>query len=443
MDQTYMKEQPVLKLILSMALPMVISMMVNSLYNIVDSFFIAKISEEAMTALSLVFPVQNLINAVMIGFGIGINAVISFYMGAQDQKRADQAATQGMLLGTIHGIAFMVLGIGVMRPFLNMFTENQEIVDLGVRYSRVVFLFAVALSWQLVFEKTFQAVGRMVSSMVCMMSGAIINIVLDPVLIFGLGPFPKMGIEGAALATGIGQTMATVFYLILYIVKPINVKYRGKYLKADPGLWKKLYSIGIPASLNLALPSLLISALNVILAGYAEVYVFVLGVYYKLQTFLYLPANGIIQGMRPLLGYNYGAGEHKRVHKIYQTGLFLVLAIMAVGTVLCFAIPGQLIGMFTENAMTIQAGTVALRVISIGFVASSVSVICCGALEGLGKGVHSLIISLCRYVVVIIPVAVVVSHFIGATGVWHAFWITEVVTAVISYFVYKKGVSRG
>ena len=443
MDQTYMKEQPVLKLILSMALPMVISMMVNSLYNIVDSFFIAKISEKAMTALSLVFPVQNLINAVMIGFGIGINAVISFYMGAQDQKRADQAATQGMLLGTIHGIAFMVLGISVMRPFLNMFTENQEIVDLGVRYSRVVFLFAVALSWQLVFEKTFQAVGRMVSSMVCMMSGAIINIVLDPVLIFGLGPFPKLGIEGAALATGIGQTMAAVFYLILYIVKPINVKYRGKYLKADPGLWEKLYSIGIPASLNLALPSLLISALNVILAGYAEVYVFVLGVYYKLQTFLYLPANGIIQGMRPLLGYNYGAGEHKRVHKIYQTGLFLVLAIMAVGTVLCFAIPGQLIGMFTENAMTIQAGTVALRVISIGFVASSVSVTCCGALEGLGKGVHSLIISLCRYVVVIIPVAVVVSHFIGATGVWHAFWITEVVTAIISYFVYKKGVSRG
>ena len=436
MDQTYMKEQPILKLILSMALPMVISMMVNSLYNIVDSFFIAKISEKAMTALSLVFPVQNLINAVMIGFGIGINAVISFYLGAQDQKRADQAATQGMLLGTIHGIVFMVLGIGVMRPFLNMFTENQEVVDLGVRYSRIAFLFAVALSWQLVFEKTFQAVGRMVSSMVCMMSGAIINIVLDPVLIFGLGPFPKMGIEGAALATGIGQTMAAVFYLILYIVKPINVKYRGKYLKADLGLCKKLYSIGIPASLNLALPSLLISALNVILAGYAEVY-------YKLQTFLYLPANGIIQGMRPLLGYNYGAGEHKRVHKIYQTGLLLVMVIMAVGTVLCLAIPGQLIGMFTENAKTIQAGTVALRVISIGFMASSVSVTCCGALEGLGKGIHSLIISLCRYVVVIIPVAVVVSRFIGATGVWHAFWITEVVTAVISYFVYKKGISRG
>ena len=315
MDQTYMKEQPVLKLIVSMALPMVISMMVSSLYNIVDSFFIARISEDAMTALSLVYPVQNLINAVMIGFGIGINAVISFYLGAQDKKMADRAATQGMLLGTIHGVGFMILGIAVMRPFLQMFTGNAQIVDYGVRYSRIAFLFATALSWQLVFEKTFQAVGRMVESMTCMMSGAIINIILDPVLIFGLGPFPKMGIEGAALATGIGQAAGAVLYLIFYIVNPLPVKYRKKYLKADLKLWKKLYVIGIPASLNLALPSLLISVLNVILTGYGEVYVFVLGVYYKLQTFLYLPANGIVQGMRPLLGYNYGESDNDEGRK--------------------------------------------------------------------------------------------------------------------------------
>ena len=420
MDQTYMKEKPVLKLILSMALPMVLSMMVSSLYNIVDSFFIAKISEDAMTALSLVYPVQNLINAVMIGFGIGINAVISFYLGAQDHKTADRAATQGMLLGTIHGVGFMILGITVMRPFLHMFTANEQIIDYGVRYSRIAFLFATALSWQLVFEKTFQAVGRMVESMTCMMSGAVINIILDPVLIFGLGPFPKMGIEGAALATGIGQ----------------------KYLKVDLGLWKKLYVIGIPASLNLALPSLLISVLNVILTGYGEVYVFVLGVYYKLQTFLYLPANGIVQGMRPLLGYNYGAGEYKRVHKIFQDGLILVLVMMAAGTAICLAIPGQLMGLFSSSEATVQAGMTALRVISLGFIISSVSVICSGALEGLGKGVHSLIISLCRYVVVIIPVAFIVSRFMGAVGVWHAFWITEAVTAVISYIVYRKGVKR-
>ena len=416
MDQTYMKEQPVLKLIVSMALPMVISMMVSSLYNIVDSFFIARISEDAMTALSLVYPVQNLINAVMIGFGIGINAVISFYLGAQDKKMADRAATQGMLLGTIHGVGFMILGIAVMRPFLQMFTGNAQIVE------------------------TFQAVGRMVESMTCMMSGAIINIILDPVLIFGLGPFPKMGIEGAALATGIGQAAGAVLYLIFYIVNPLPVKYRKKYLKADLKLWKKLYVIGIPASLNLALPSLLISVLNVILTGYGEVYVFVLGVYYKLQTFLYLPANGIVQGMRPLLGYNYGAGEHKRVHKIFQDGLILVLVMMAAGMAICLAVPGQLMGLFTANPITMKAGSVALRVISLGFLASSVSVICSGALEGLGKGVHSLIISLCRYVVVIIPVAFIVSRFMGAVGVWHAFWITEVVTAVIAYVVYRKGV---
>ena len=417
MDQTYMKKQPVLKLILSMALPMVISMMVSSLYNIVDSFFIAKISEDAMTALSLVYPVQNLINAVMIGFGIGINAVISFYLGAQNKKMADRAATQGMLLGTIHGIGFMILGIAIMRPFLRMFTSNAQIIEYGVRYSKIVFLFATALSWQLVFEKTFQAVGRMVASMTCMMTGCIINIVLDPVMIFGIGPCPKLGIEGAALATGIGQAAGALLYLILYIVKPLPVKYKKEYLKPDVGIWRKLY---------------------VILAGYGEVYVFVLGVYYKLQTFLYLPVNGIVQGLRPLIGYNYGAREYKRVHKIFQDGLILVLVMMSVGTIICFAIPGQLIGLFTENAVTIQKGITALKVISIGFIASSVSVICCGALEGLRKGMPSLIISLCRYVVVIIPTAFIVSHFIGAVGVWHAFWTSEVVTALISYLVYKK-----
>lgn len=436
MNQTYMKEQPVMKLILSMALPMVISMMVNSLYNIVDSFFIAKISEDAMTALSLVYPVQNLINAVMIGFGIGINAVISFYLGAQEHDTADRAATQGMLLGTLHGIGFMILGIAVMKPFLQLFTENADIIDCGVRYSRIAFLFAVAISWQLVFEKTFQAVGRMVESMTCMMSGAVINIILDSLLIFGLGPFPEMGIEGAALATGIGQAAAAFLYLLLYMLRPLPVKYRKKYLMPDLALWKRLYVIGIPASLNLALPSLLISVLNVILAAYGDIYVFILGVYYKLQTFLYLPANGIVQGMRPLLGYNYGAGEHGRVQKIVKNGLALVLLMMAAGTMICLAVPVQLMGLFTSNSNTVAAGSTALRVISLGFIASSVSVICSGSLEGLGKGVESLVISLCRYVVVILPVAFFASRIFGALGVWHGFWITELVTAVISYIVW-------
>ena len=443
MDQTYMKEQPVLKLILSMALPMVLSMMVSSLYNIVDSFFIARISEDAMTALSLVYPVQNLVNAVMIGFGIGINAVISFYLGAQDKEMADRAATQGMLLGTIHGIGFMILGIAVMRPFLQMFTGNAQIVDYGVRYSRIAFLFATALSWQLVFEKTFQAVGRMVESMTCMMSGAVINIILDPVMIFGLGPFPKMGIEGAALATGIGQAAAALLYLILYIANPLPVKYRKKYLKVDLRLWKKLYVIGIPASLNLALPSLLISVLNVILTGYGEVYVFVLGVYYKLQTFLYLPASGIVQGMRPVIGYNFGAGEHKRVKKIYFVTLGMSSVIMLVGTIICLTVPGQLIGMFTTNPETIAAGKTALRIICAGFLVSSVSVTSCGALEGLGRGSASLVVSLCRYLIIILPAAFILSHFFGAVGVWNAFWIAEALTAGVSFMISRKVIRIG
>ncbi|MBD9018681.1 MAG: MATE family efflux transporter [Coprococcus comes] len=437
MDQTYMKEQPILKLIVSMALPMVISMMVSSLYNIVDSFFIARISEDAMTALSLVYPVQNLINAVMIGFGIGINAVISFYLGAQDKKMADRAATQGMLLGTIHGVGFMILGIAVMRPFLQMFTGNAQIVDYGVRYSRIAFLFATALSWQLVFEKTFQAVGRMVESMTCMMSGAIINIILDPVLIFGLGPFPKMGIEGAALATGLGQVVTLVLYLAFYFTRPLPVKIH-KSCHVDRAMAGRLYAVGIPATLNMALPSLLITALNGILSAYSQVYVVVLGIYYKLQTFLYLPANGIIQGMRPLIGYNYGASETKRVHRLFADTLYLSLGIMLFGTIFCQLFPDSLIALFSSNPGTIQAGGMTLRIISLGFLVSSVSITSSGALEGLGKGTPSLIISLCRYTIIIIPAAFILSRIFGVSGVWYAFGITEFATAVIAYMTYRR-----
>ena len=199
----------------------------------------------------------------------------------------------------------------------------------------------------------------------------------------------------------------------------------------------KMYSIGIPACLNMALPSLLISALNVILAAYSQVYVFVLGVYYKLQTFLYLPANGVVQGMRPLIGYNYGAGETKRVKKIYATATGIVLVIMCIGTAVCLCIPETLIGLFTSNETTISAGAAALRIISAGFIVSSVSVTASGALEGLGKGIPSLIISIFRYVAVIIPAAFILSRIYGAAGVWHSFWITEIITAVIAYFTYK------
>lgn len=433
-----MKEEKVFPLIVKMSLPMVVSMLVNSMYNIVDSFFVAKISENAMTALSLVFPVQNLINAVMIGFGIGVNAAIAYFLGAKDTGAAGKSASQGMLYSTFHGIVFTVLCIMGMPFFLRLFSANEEIVQLGIQYSDIAFLFSLVIAWQMVFEKTFQAVGRMTTTMICMMVGFVVNIVLDPVMIFGLCGFPRMGIRGAALATGLGQTISLLFYIGFYIWAPISVKYTWKDAKPDRQIAKRLYAVGIPGGLNLALPSLLISVLNVILGQFSQSYVFVLGVYYKLQTFLYLPANGVIQGMRPVIGYNYGAREYKRVHKIFRVSCLIVCGIMVVGTLLCLIFPEQLIGLFTEKADTVEKGVKALRILCMGFVVSSVSVTVTGALEGLGRGISSLLISLLRYALCIIPCAFLLSRVLGAEGVWHAFWVTELLTSVFAYIYYKR-----
>lgn len=440
-NDTFMKEKPVLPLILSMALPMVISMCVNSLYNIVDSYFVAKISEDAMTSLSLVYPVQNFINAVAIGFGVGINAVIAFHLGAGDRDNADKAATNGLVLSVIHGVVLTVACVAIMRAFLQAFTSSESIIGLGVDYCNIVFLFTIINSLNLFFEKLFQAVGDMKITMIGLMAGCITNIILDPVMIFGYLFFPKMGIKGAALATGIGQTVTFIIYLIYYFVKPRNIGVKAEYLRLDKAMAKKLYSIGIPAILNLALPSLLISALNAILSVFSQIYVLVLGVYYKLQTFLYLTANGIVQGMRPIIAYNYGAGESKRVKLIYRYVLIMIAIIMLLGTIICACIPNKIIGLFTDNPDTVSAGASALRIISAGFVVSSVSVTSSGALEGLSKGVASLVISLCRYILVIIPAAYILSRILGAVGVWNAFWVAELITAFVSYIVYKKSVS--
>ena len=440
MNETFMKEKPVFPLIMSMALPMVISMLVNSLYNIVDSYFVAKISEDAMTALSLVYPVQNFINAVAIGFGIGINALIAFYLGAGNNKAADAAATRGTILTSIHGILMTVVCIAFMPHFLRFFTKDRYILDLGLRYSNIVFAFSIIIALNLSFEKIFQAVGKMKVTMIALMCGCLTNIFLDPVMIFGLGPFPEMGIEGAALATGIGQVVNLVIYLAVYRLRPIHVRIKKDYLKPDRGIDLRLYSIGIPAALNLALPSLLISVLNSLLAAFSQSYVVILGIYYKLQTFLYLPASGIVQGMRPVIGYNYGAQEYRRVRRIYLVTLAMSSVIMIAGTAICLSVPERLMEMFTSNPETVRAGETALRIISAGFLVSAVSVTSSGALEGLGKGTASLAISLCRYVIVILPAAFILSRVLGASGVWHAFWIAEAVTAVVSFMISRRKV---
>ncbi|WP_044962734.1 MATE family efflux transporter [Eubacterium ramulus] len=440
MNETFMKEKPIFPLLLSMSLPMVISMAVNSLYNIVDSYFVAKISEDAMTALSLVFPIQNFINAVAIGFGVGINAMIAQYLGAGRRDKADEALTQGMVLAVIHGIVMMILCIIGIPYFLRLFTTDANVIALGVRYATIVFSFSVILSVNLTFEKMNQAIGNMKITMISLLIGCGLNIILDPMIIFGIGPFPELGIAGAALATGFGQCVPIVIYIAAYLKRPKRVAFRREYLHLTREVTKRLYSIGVPAILNMALTSVLTTALNAILAAFSQTYVLVLGIYYKLQTFLYMPANGIIQGMRPLIGYNYGAGEHKRVEKLYRLTLLLNICIMTAGMILCLTIPGKLMGAFAENPQTIQNGVTALHIICFGFILSAVSVTACGALEGLGKGIPSLLISLSRYVVLIIPLALIFSRFFGAAGVWHAFWVTEALSAVFAVIIYRRSV---
>ena len=438
MEQIQMKQRPILPLVLTMALPMTLSMLVNSLYNIVDSYFVAQISEDAMTALSLVYPAQNLVNAVTIGFGIGMNAVIAFFLGAGQPDRAGRASSLGILLNAFHGLVLMAVCLAGMPWFLSLFTDSENILDLGLRYSNVVFLFCVPIGLSLAFEKIFQAVGKMTVSMLAMLAGCVANIILDPLLIFGIGPFPELGIEGAAIATGLGQTLTLLIYLIIWRAGglPMALPFRG--LRLDGSLIRRMYGVGVPAALNLALPSLLISCLNGILAAFSQSYVLILGVYYKLQTFLYLTANGIVQGIRPLMGYNYGAGEYGRVRRIFTTSLLLILSVMLVGTALSLAIPGQLLGLFTDDPDTVAHGARALRIIALGFLVSGVSVTASGALEGLGKGSSSLVISLCRYTVIILPAAWLLSRFLGPDGVWHAFWITELLSAAAALLIYRR-----
>lgn len=442
MNQEFMKEKKVLPLVISMSLPMVISMGVNALYNIVDSYFVAKLSENAMTALSLVYPVQNMVTAIGVGFGIGMNASVAFYLGADDGIRANKAAAQGIFFNFLHGIVLTFLCILGMSAYLKLFSSQKETIIMALVYANRAFLFSTVVTLGISFEKLFQAVGKMKITMIGMMCGFVANIILDPLMIFGIGVFPAMGIAGAAYATGIGQCITLFVYLMFYRKSHMPVSIERKYMRPEKEVARKLYSVGIPATLNMALPSFLISALNGILTGFSEKYVLVLGIYYKLQTFIYLTANGIIQGIRPLIGYNYGAGEHRRVEEIYKTTLKLTIGVMALGLVLAWAVPKSLVGLFTSNQKTLQMGVEALHIISLGFAASAVSVTCSGVLEGLGKGTPSLFISLARYVLVIIPAAFLFSRFLGAKGVWYGFFVTEFLAAVFSALIYKKEINR-
>ena len=436
-----MKEKPVVPLLLSMGIPVIISMIAGALYNIVDSIFVAMISEDAMTAVSLVYPIQNLAHAAGVGFGVGINAMVARRLGEGKTRMANQTASQGVFLSALHGMILTILGMAVIPYFLRMFTSDEVTISYGLTYFYNVFLFSTIDTMGMAYEKVYQSVGKMKISMAAVLIGCGVNIVLDPIFIFGLGPMPELGICGAAWATGIGQTASLLFYLILNHVKPLNVEISLREMRPSKEICGGMYSVGIAATLNMALTSLLLTALNAILAPFSQVYILVLGVYYKLQALRYQGASGVVQGMRPLIGYNYGAGEQERVKKIFRAAFIIVGIIMTAGTLLGELVPDFLMGLFTQTPSTVEIGRTALRLISPGFVMSTVSVIASGAFEGLGMGLKSLKISLMRYAVIIIPIAFVLSRIIGPTGVWHAFWLAELITAVYAGASWKRTIT--
>ncbi len=438
-ENHFMQTRPVFSLLVSMSVPMMLSMLIQSLYNIVDSIYVSRLGTDALTAVSLAYPLQNAIVSVAVGIGVGISSAISIYLGSGDQERADRAASLGILLTIFHCILFILAGIFVTRPFLMLFTDDPAILQDACDYTYIVLCFSFGSLLQIAFEKIFQGIGQMKITMYLLIAGCVINIVLDPILIFGLLGFPALGVAGAAIATVIGQIGAFLLYILVYLRKSYTIHIRMKYMKPDWKLIRQIYSVGIPSSIMMLLPSVLISVLNSILAAFSEVYVAVLGVYYKLQTFIYMPANGIVQGMRPIIGYNYGAGEETRVRSAVRYSLASAAAIMLIGTVLSLAIPQQIFALFDADTELMEAGVSALRIISLGFLISSVGVIYSGTFEALGNGRNSLIISLLRQFVITIPLSLILSQAcgLGPTGVWIAFPAGEICAAVVAFFLLK------
>ena len=442
MNDTFMKEKAIFPLLTSMALPMVVSMLVNALYNIVDSLFVARISEEAMTALSLVYPVQNLINAIAIGFSIGIAALISLHLGAGNKEKADMAATHGMVLSLIHGVVISIVCTAIMPRFLRSFTSDETVIAMGVTYSRVAFMFAVVIMAAMSFEKIFQAVGRMNITMIGLMGGSVCNIILDPLLIFGIGPFPKMGIAGAALATGIGQMVPVIFYLIVYFVSPIPVRLRSGCLKPDAKMALQLYSIGVPAIIAQGAMSVMNYCVNLIFGSLDSSYVTAYGIVYKIQQFVLFAAFGLRDAITPIVSFSYGMQNAKRIREGVRCGLMYTSVLMLVCTAAVEILAQPLAGIFSLSAGTMGLCVTGLRVLAVSFVFAGANIAIQGVFQATEGGVQSLLVSLLRQLIFVLPAAWLFARLLPA-GVWLAFPIAEVLTAVIAAVLLRHTAGKG
>ncbi|MBN1067827.1 MATE family efflux transporter [Clostridium botulinum] len=434
--------KPVFPLLMSMSFPPMISMLVQALYNIIDSMFVARISEDALTAVSLAFPLQNFIIAVAVGTGVGINSYISRKLGEESFDDANNAVTHGLILAFISWIGFVLLAVVAIKPFFNLFTNSENIINLGCSYSYVVVIFSFGSLIHIAIEKVLQSTGEMLYPMMLQIFGAAMNIILDPIMIFGLFGFPALGIKGAAIATVISQISAMSLAVIILVFKKHHVKIKTNNFKFSFPLVKEIYTVGFPSILMLSLDSILVMGLNAILVNFSNLAVSLFGIYFKLQTFVFMPIKGLTQGAMPIMGYNYGANNRQRLISTLKSSLIVSIVIMILGNILFAVFPDKLLMLFNASEEMLSLGTVALRVISISYIAASFNFIFPTLFQSVGNGLYSSVISLMRQLIVILPISYILSKSMGLMGVWISFPIAEIISAIISVLlfirIYKK-----
>lgn len=443
MQENKMGVMPVGKLLVNMSLPMMASMLVMALYNIVDSMFVARISEDALAALSLAFPVQNMMIAVSTGLGVGINAVLSRALGAKDKKAVHHAATSGAFLLVICSVVFMILGATVIRPFFMAQTEMETIVEYGVTYTSIVTVGCFGLFIQVLCERLLQSTGRTVGVMIIQALGAVINIILDPILIFGLFGLPKMGVAGAALATVIGQWIAAAVGVYFNVKKNPEISLDLRGFRPHGSTIRRILAIGVPSVVMQSIGSIMNFCMNQILIAFSSTAVAVFGVYFKLQSFVFMPIFGLNNGSVPIVAFNYGAKRADRMMQAIKYGVSGAVAIMVVGMAIFQAIPDKLLMIFDASQEMLRIGVPALRIISLHFPIAGICIGCSSVFQALGFSVYSMINSLVRQLIVLIPCAVAIGALTGdVTMVWWAFVAAElaslVLTAIFFTRIYKN-----
>jgi len=433
---------PIPKLLITMSLPMIISMLVQALYNIVDSMFVAQLSEDALTAVSLAFPIQNLMIAVAAGTGVGINALLSKSLGEKKYETANTIAKNGILLAIISSLVFAILGLVGSRLFFAIQTDDAEIVMYGTQYMSVITIFSFGVFLQITFERLMQSTGKTIFNMITQGLGAIINIILDPILIFGLFGLPAMGVTGAAVATIIGQIIAAIlgiFFNYKYN-KEIHVGFKSfRPCKETIG---NIYKIGVPSIIMQSIGSITTFGMNNILLMFSSTAATVFGVYFKLQSFVFMPVFGLTNGMIPIVAFNYGAQNKKRIYQTIKLSTVIAVSIMLVGVVIFQLFPQTLLGLFEASENMLKIGVPALRTISLSFIFAGFCIIASSVFQALGNGVYSMIMSFARQIVVILPVAFVFAKLFGLNMVWYAYPIAEIVSVIICIFMLKRIIQK-